>query len=72
MEFTTLTIEIPRLSGEQAAMVQQTLYAFIDAFDSLHCLAIERYHQDMLNQEHNNNLLISNIAHKLLSTDDQF
>jgi hypothetical protein len=51
VEYTTLTIELPRLSGEQAAMVQQTLYAFLDAFDTYYCFAIERYHQDALNDE---------------------
>lgn len=72
MEFTTLIIEIPHLSGEQAAMMQQTLYAFLDALDSHYCFAIERYHQDLLNQQHNNNRLINNLAHELLSSDDPF
>ena len=72
MEFTTLTIEIPLLSGEQAAMMQQTLYAFLDAFDEYYCFAIERYHQELSNQERINNDQISKLVHELLSCDDPF
>ena len=72
MEFTTLSIEIPRLSGEQAAMMQQTLYAFLDAFDACYCFAIERYHQDLYNQEHINNSQINNLVHELLNSDEPF
>jgi len=72
MEFTTLTIQLPHLSGEQAAQVQQTLYAFLDAFDTHYCFAIERYHQDLSSQDYSNNLSIDNLIHELCSTNDPF
>jgi hypothetical protein len=72
MEFTTLTIEIPLLSGEQAAMMQQTLYAFLDAFDEYYAFAIERYHQGLSNQEHINNAQSNKLVQKLLNPDEPF
>ena len=65
MEFMTLTIELPRLSGEQAAMVQQTLYSFLDAFDTYYSFAIERYHQNEANPDY-----INKLVSQLLSNDD--
>lgn len=67
MEYTTLIIELPRLSGEQAAMVQQTLYSFLDAFDTYYAFDIERYHQDDANPDY-----INNIVKKLLLNDESF
>lgn len=58
MEYLYLTIELPRLSGEQAHAIQQTLYAFLDAFDTHYCFAIERYHKDTSNPDYNNSPIV--------------
>jgi hypothetical protein len=72
MEFTTLAIDFPNLSGEQAALLQQTLYAFLDVFDAHYCFAIERYHQELLTQKNNTNASIHTLAHPLLTSEDPF
>lgn len=45
MDYIYLTLELPHLTGEQAASFQQMLYAFVHAFDDYYCYDIKRYHQ---------------------------
>lgn len=50
MDYIYLTLELPQLTGEQAASFQQMLYAFVDAFDTHYDYAIKRYHQSYVEQ----------------------
>ena len=72
MDFIHLSLQLPRLSGEQAHAMQQTLYAFLDAFDSLYCHAIEQYLKDESNQRHINNLQLQELIQTLGSDEPPF
>lgn len=45
MNQTVLTIEIPELSDEAAASIQNMLYSMMDTFDAQYCHQIERYYR---------------------------
>ena len=45
MTHTVLTIEIPELSDEAAASIQNMLYSMMDTFDTQYCHQIERYYR---------------------------
>ena len=45
MNQTVLTIEIPELSDEAAANIQNMLYSMMDTFDTQYCHQIERYYR---------------------------
>ena len=45
MNRTVLTIEIPELSDNAAASIQNMLYAMMDTFDNQYCHQIERYYR---------------------------
>jgi len=45
MNQTVLTIEIPELSDELAASIQNMLYCMMDTFDTHYCHQIERYYR---------------------------
>ena len=45
MNRTVLTIEIPELSDEAAASIQNMLYSMMDTFDAQYCYQIERYYR---------------------------
>lgn len=45
MNQTVLTIEIPELSDEAAASIQNMLYSMMDTFDDQYCHQIERYYR---------------------------
>lgn len=45
MTQTVLTIEIPELSDEAAASIQNMLYSMMDTFDTQYCHQIERYYR---------------------------
>lgn len=45
MDYIYLTLELPHLTGEQAASFQQMLYAFVNAFDDYYLYDIKRYYQ---------------------------
>jgi len=51
LEYTTLTLQLPQLSGEQAAAIQNVIYAFLEAFDAHYCFTIERYYKDASNPD---------------------
>lgn len=47
MNQSEFTFELPELSGEVAAELQNVLYTFIDVFDAHYCYKIERYHRQL-------------------------
>lgn len=46
MNTIELTIELPELTDEAAAMIQEFIYALMDTFDARYCRQIEKYYRD--------------------------
>jgi pyrroloquinoline quinone (PQQ) biosynthesis protein C len=70
MDYSYLEIQIPRLSDEQAAGFQQVFYAFMEAFDTQYCYAIERYYRSFSEQQNERQKNELQILKELLSKEE--